>query len=234
MNAAADIEPDRLRQWGLRLVRPLSSWWMGRRWDVRERGAHLVPDRGPVIYASNHIGWLDGPLLVSRTPRPAHALIKREAFAGGRGAVLRLCGQVQLDRAGPGVDASRTAACALAAGQSIVVFSEGTRGAGNFASIERGVGWLALVSGAPVVPVVVAGTRKPGEPAGAWPPKGARIDLIYGQTIRFPAHPWPRRREMVDDVTFRIHQHLYRHLERSIREVAISLPGPLPQDDTDE
>ncbi|WP_375003452.1 lysophospholipid acyltransferase family protein [Aeromicrobium sp. CTD01-1L150] len=233
MSAAPDIVPQPLPEAGLRLLRFVASWWIRRRWDLHEQGLHHVPDRGPVIYASNHIGWLDGPLLIARTPRPAHALAKREAFDSRSGVLLRLSGQIRLDRQARDVGALRRAAGALAAGQSVVVYPEGLRGAGDFASIRRGIGWLAAVSGAPVVPVVIVGTRLAGQDAETRAAKGARIDIAYGRPLLFPAQPWPRSRETVDDVTDQIHDHLRAHLQRTLTESSLQLPGPLPAGSSD-
>ncbi|GAA2069572.1 hypothetical protein GCM10009821_02640 [Aeromicrobium halocynthiae] len=229
--AAPDVPARPLPETGLRLLRPIASRIMARRWDIRERGAHHVPERGPVIFASNHIGWLDGPLLVGRAPRPAHALTKREAFEGALGVLLRLTGQIRVDREANDVGALRTAAGALAAGQSVVVFPEAVRGSGDFAVVKPGIGWLALVSGAPVVPVVLVGTRGPGQHADARPQPGARFHVLYGRPVTFPAQAWPRPRETVDAVTDQIQQHLREHLERALRTEALELPGPLPAEE---
>ncbi len=234
MTSAPDIAPAPLPEVWLRLLRPIASRYIRRHWDVRERGRDLVPETGPVIYASNHIGWLDGPLLIARTPRPAHALAKRQAFEGRTGVLLRMCGQIRLDREARDVGALRTAAGALAAGQSVVVYPEGYRGAGDLMHIKRGVGWLALVSGAPVVPVVLVGTRLAGQDAEARAAKGSRLDVVYGPPITFPAQSWPRPREKVDAVTDEIHQHLRTHLQTTLREHRLELPGPLPVGSTDD
>lgn len=228
---APDLIARPLPEAGLRLLRPIASRIMARRWDIRERGAHHVPHRGPVIFASNHIGWLDGPLLVGRAPLPAHALTKREAFTGALGLLLRVTGQIRVDREANDAGALRTAAGALAAGQSVVVFPEAVRGAGDLALVKPGVGWLALVSGAPVVPVVLAGTRGPGQHADARPTRGARLHIVYGRPVTFPAQAWPRPRETVDAVTDQIKQHLRDHLERAVRTEGLELPGPLPAED---
>lgn len=227
--SAADVVPRPLPEAGLSLLRPAASWWIRRHWDLRERGVEHVPATGPVIYASNHIGWLDGPLLIARTPRPAHALVKAEAFEGRLGTLLRFCGQIRLDRSRNDVGALRSAAGALAAGQGVVVYPEGIRGAGDLARLKHGVGWLALVSGAPVVPVVITGTRLPGQDAEARAAKGSRLDIVYGEPVAFPAQAWPRQRERVADVTEQIRQHLRAHLARALDEGGLSLPGPLPE-----
>lgn len=225
--------PQGLPETGLRVLRPLARRYLDRRWDVRQRGEHRVPDDGPVIYASNHIGWLDGPLLILCTPRPAHALVKVEAFEGRTGRLLRFAGQIPLDRFRRDVGALRTAADALASGQSVVVYPEGLRGAGDVARTKDGVAWLAMVSGAPVVPVAIFGTRAPGEPSESRPERGSRIDVVYGEPLRITPVPWPRTRAHVAEVGRRITEHLRHHVEWAAATGHLQLPGPLPRGSTD-
>ena len=52
---------------------------------MRVHGAEHVPRTGPVIFAANHIGVIDGPLLAIFAPRPVHALTKIEMFKGCAG-----------------------------------------------------------------------------------------------------------------------------------------------------
>ena len=47
-----------------------------------------VPADGPVIFASNHVGVIDGPMLAVYAPRPVHALTKVEMFKGVLGLFL--------------------------------------------------------------------------------------------------------------------------------------------------
>lgn len=226
-------QPRRLPERALRALRPVARREIERRWDVHERGAHHVPASGPVLYASNHLGWLDGPLLVALTPRPAHALTKRESFEGRTGRLLRLTGQIPVDRFRRDVGALRTAAAALAAGQSVVVYPEGLRGAGDVAHTKDGVAWLALVSGAPVVPVAIFGTREAGGHPESRPARGARLDVVYGEPLRIAAVPWPRTRSHVAEVGRQVTAHLRRHVERSAATEHLQLPGPLPRGTTD-
>lgn len=226
-------EPQGLPETGLRLLRPLARWYLDRRWNVRQRGMHKVPETGPVIFASNHIGWLDGPLLILCTPRPAHALVKAEAFQGRTGRLLRFAGQIRLERSRRDVGALRTAADALAAGQSVVIYPEGVRGAGDVESIKDGVAWLALVSGAPVVPVAIFGTRAPGAVSESRPERGSTVDVVYGGVFRVAPLAWPRTRAHVADVAGQIHDHLRRHVAWAAETGHLELPGPLPEGNTD-
>ena len=81
-----------------RLSRPISRFIVRRRFGVRIRGAEHLPASGPVILAGNHIGVVDGPLLAVFSPRPVHALTKREMFGGALGRILLSAGQIPVDR----------------------------------------------------------------------------------------------------------------------------------------
>ena len=228
----ADRAPRGLPEAGLRLLRPFGRRYVERRWNLRERGAHHVPDSGPVILASNHIGWLDGPLLITCTPRPAHALVKAEAFEGKTGRLLRFVGQLSIRREEPDVGALRAAADALAAGQVVVVYPEGRRGDGEVHEVKHGAAWLALVTGAPVVPVALFGTRAAGADSESRPEPGATLDIMYGAPIRFDAQPWPRTAAAIADVGEQIHHHLRTHVVWAQRVGQLTLPGPLPEGTT--
>lgn len=218
-----------LPEGGLRVMRPIAGLYMNRRWDVTTRGEFHVPETGPVIFASNHIGWLDGPMLILRTPRPAHALVKAEAFEGRTGWLLRFTGQIPLHRERPDTAALRTAAAALTAGQSVVIYPEGVRGAGDVEHVKDGVGWLALFSGAPVVPVALFGTRTAGADAESKPAQGAPIEIVYGEPLRIPRQDGPRSRARIAEAAQQIHRHLQQHVADAAEHAPVPLPGPLPE-----
>lgn len=232
--ALASRPVDGLGETGLRLLRPLVRGLYLRRWDVHQSGEEHVPGDGPVILASNHIGWLDGPLMIAGSPRPAHALVKSEMFRGATGRLLRLAGQISVRRHEIDAGAVRRAVRALRAGQVVAMYPEGERGAGELEHIEPGVAYLALVTGAPVVPVAVFGTRPPGEPVDARPVKGSRIDISYGPPVTIGAIPWPRDTSSVATATETIRTALVDHLARAKSVLKQDLPGPLPKGSTDE
>jgi 1-acyl-sn-glycerol-3-phosphate acyltransferase len=155
-------------------------------WSVRVHGAHLVPARGPVILAPNHTGFLDPPLLMGTSPRPIHCLGKREIFRGPLGLFLRSIGQIPIDRSGTDRTALTSALAVLAAGRVLVVYPEGTRGSGDFADLRRGLAWLAVRSGTPVVPVVAFGVGARGTTLSALPPVRSRLDVVFGAPVELP------------------------------------------------
>ncbi len=156
-------------------------------WPVRVHQADAVPALGPVLFASNHVGLLDGPLLVAVAPRYPHCLVKQEMFHGPAGLVLRAAGQIPVDRARGDREALSRALQVLAAGGAVGVFPEGTRGRGDVGAVRQGIAWLALRSGAPVVPVACLGTRRSGESTGRLPPLRRRLDIVFGAPLRLTA-----------------------------------------------
>jgi 1-acyl-sn-glycerol-3-phosphate acyltransferase len=212
----------------LEFVRRRAYGFFHRRWEIYERGAENVPETGPVIFASNHIGWLDGPLLVATAPRTVHAMGKAEEFTGKMGKFLTAIGQIKVNRDRTDAAALRAALGALGAGQTVLVYPEGTRTDGEINQFKNGVAYLALRTGAPIVPIALFGTREAGEPSDARPPRGRRIDVVYGEPIVFPMRAWPRDRGMIDDAGRQIRDHLRAHISRAKTALNRDLPGPLP------
>ena len=120
-----------LVEWPHRVLKPVLRRRLGRRWDVHVTGLDHVPPAGPVILASNHVGWLDGPVTVITSDRAVHALVKHESFEGGAGRLLRLGAQIKLHRGRTDAAAVRTALRVLRAGQVLLVYPEGKRGDGD-------------------------------------------------------------------------------------------------------
>jgi len=228
------IDGGGLPERGLRFMRGRASGYLHRRWEIHERGQEGVPASGPVILASNHIGWLDGPLLVATSPRPPHAMVKEEEFAGKTGRLLRYVAQIKIARGRTDAGALRQAVRALRAGQCVLVYPEGRRGDGEFTRFKGGVTYLGLVTGAPIVPVAVFGTRQPGEGPHARPAPGARLDVVYGVPIQFPMQGWPRDRGMLEDAGVQIHDHLRAHVSQAKDALKRDLPGPLPTGSSDD
>jgi len=230
-SSAAVLHPPRLM---LHRLRPGASRFLRRRYDVHLHGTEQVPTGGPVIFAANHIGVLDGPLLAVFAPRPVHALTKIEMFRGRLGRFLRRSGQIPLDRFVTDPRAVRTALRVLRDGGAVGVFPEGTRGDGALHRFHHGAAYLALVSGATVVPVIILGSRDPGGGIDSTPTRGARIDLVFGPPVTFEARPWPRSKGMVRDASMLLRERLLETLGDARTRTGRDLPGPLPAGQTED
>jgi len=212
----------------LRFLRPLARSVFGHRWDVHVHGREHVPSVGAHIVAANHVGLMDGPLLAAYHPRPVHALTKREMFEGHTGRALRAVGQIPLDR--HNVDPGAIKAClrVLREHGVVGVFPEGGRGSGDLQRANAGIAYLALVTGAPIVPLAVFGTREPGGGTNSLPPRRTRIDLVYGAAVPVAAVSFPRTQEQIRQTTLFLHEALRAHLDAARALTGRELPGPIP------
>ena len=218
-------------------LRPTAAWLVRRWWRVDVHRADRVPASGGVILAANHVGVIDGPLLAVFAPRPVHALTKQEMFAGPLGGFLRRSGQISLDRFAADPGAIRSCLRVLRDGGAVGIFPEGTRGDGELRRFHHGAAYLALVTGAPVVPVTMIGTRPPGGGSNALPSREGGVDIVVGTPWRTAQQAWPRTREQVRATSALLREHMLTEVGDALALTRRSLPGPLPagqsEDDPD-
>ena len=153
-------------------------------------GMEHVPKDGPVIFASNHRSFLDPFVIGTLTRRPVYYVAKKEHFLHpARGWVMSRLGAFPVDRGSGDTQAMETARQILERGDCVVIFPEGTRTRpGPLGSPHRGVGRLALQTGAAVVPVAVFGTEAVRR---GWRVRPHRVRLRCGAPLRFPVDPLP-------------------------------------------
>jgi len=178
----------------------------------RVSGLEHVPASGPAILASNHLSIIDSVYLPLVIPRPVVFPAKAEYFTAkgplGRlwAAYLRSTNQLEMNR-GDTRSAQATleaAAEILRSGNLFGFYPEGTRSPdGRLYRGRAGLGWLALNTGAPVIPVAMVGTRKM-LPPGAPLPRPTRIEVRIGKPLEF-GHlagdpPGRARRTVADEV----------------------------------
>jgi 1-acyl-sn-glycerol-3-phosphate acyltransferase len=127
----------------------------------RVYGDERVPGTGGVIIASNHISYNDPPVVGSAVPRELHFLAKEELFRNPVfGALIRSYNAMPVKRASGDLGAMRKAMGLLKAGGAMIMFPEGTRSlSGRFLKPKPGMGMIAVMAGARVVPAYVAGTN---------------------------------------------------------------------------
>ncbi len=214
--------------------RPASRWLIRRQWDVREHETALVPAQGPVIMAVNHTGVVDGPLLAIFGPRPVHALTKQEMFDGPLGRFLTASGQIPLDRQHTDLGAVRACLAVLEQGGVVGIFPEGNRGAGDLTLFGNGAAYLSLVSGAPVVPLMMFGTRPAGGGKDALPARRATLDLVYGAPHAVARRPWPRTHALVAETSAALHARMRDDLAAGLALTGQRLPGPIPAESAKE
>jgi 1-acyl-sn-glycerol-3-phosphate acyltransferase len=128
----------------------------------RHYGTEKVPaarDPRGVILAPNHVSYLDPPILGISLKRRVTYLAKDYLFRGFLGWMLRSVGALPIKTGADDFRSIRELVRLLKEGRCIAVFPEGTRSeSGELKAPEGGVGFLALKSGAAVVPVYIRGT----------------------------------------------------------------------------
>ena len=219
------------RRFLLHALRPPSRWLVRRRYRVLVLGQENVPEHGPVVFAANHVGVIDGPLLAIFAPRPVHALTKLEMFSGLLGRFLLRSGQLPLDRFRTDVAAARSCLRVLRDDGAIGIFPEGRRGPGDLQRFHRGAAYFALAAGATVVPVSFFGTREPGGRSSSLPRRAGRIHIVFGRSLAIDASAFPRTREQVEATSQLLWQHMATELDAARSLTGCELPGPLPAGD---
>jgi 1-acyl-sn-glycerol-3-phosphate acyltransferase len=158
-------------------------------------GREHVPRSGPVILAANHLSFIDSFLIPLVSPRQVAFMAKDDYFTapGVKGWLTRTglegCGAVAVPRGGhrAAQAALETALGVLREGRAFGIHPEGSRSRdGRLYRGRTGVAWLALASGAPVVPVAVLGTDRV-QPVGAAFPRPARVTVRFGAPLLFAA-----------------------------------------------
>jgi 1-acyl-sn-glycerol-3-phosphate acyltransferase len=148
-----------------------------------------IPRDGPLVIASNHASNLDVPVigswLIPRIGRRIHWLGKKELFDWPIiGWVAASGGVHPVDRGGADVEAFRLAQRIVDEGHVLFVFPEGTRSPdGALQEARDGIALLALRTGAPIVPIGIAGTDR------VWP-KGQRLPHPGGHVTMRVGHPF--------------------------------------------
>lgn len=195
-------------------------------------GKSNVPHSGPVIFASNHLSFIDSLAIPVAAPRPVHFLAKSTYFDGigfkgwtsrtfftsiGAIPVERGAGQAALDA----LDQQRRL---LDVGSAVALYPEGTRSTdGRLYKGRTGVAFLALQTGALVVPVGLIGTDKVMPVGAKMPSLRHRITVRFGTPIDVshhgPATSGKARRLATDEIMAAIHGLSGQELANAYNEV---------------
>ena len=144
-------------QWAMRVSRLILGI------KVEVSGLDRIPPRTTLIFMPNHISFLDGPMLEMLIPGAARVVLKKSVLRiPVVGLVMRFVGFVPVDRKGAEggkKSIARAVRMVREKGYSFLIFPEGTRSRdGRLQAFRRGGFFLALESGAPIVPVTIRGT----------------------------------------------------------------------------
>ena len=170
------------------------AWALGRRymgWPVqlatrpRAYGRERIPPTGGLVYAINHMHWLDIPIVGVLSPRNIDFVAKAEAaLAPGIGRFLRWHGTIAVRRGQSDRDAVRQMRQAAREGHVLGLFVEGTRlETGRPGPAQPGAAMVAIQENVPVLPIAIYGTQ-------FWKlTNRAPCSIAFGEPVRFDGLP---------------------------------------------
>jgi 1-acyl-sn-glycerol-3-phosphate acyltransferase len=170
----------------------------------RQYGRERVPRTGGLVYAINHLHWIDIPLVGALSPRTVHYVAKAEATDFPvLGRYLRWHGTMGVRRGESDREAVRQMREAARAGKVVGLFVEGTRQrTGHPGVAQPGAAMVAVQEHVPVVPVAVYGTQL--WHVGNFQP----CSVAFGEPLHFEGLPKGGRgyKEATAEIERRIHE----------------------------
>jgi 1-acyl-sn-glycerol-3-phosphate acyltransferase len=178
--------------WVYEVVRVATSLYAWTFFRARGVDAQKVPASGPVILAPNHFSFMDHFFAGAFIRRRVSFMAKSQLFVPPLQFIYTHGGVFPVRRGHQDEEAFVTANAILARGGAIVMYSEGGRSRTGQLSEQpkRGIGRLALESGATVVPVAIHGSSHVRNWKRLQFPK---VTVRYGDAVRWPRVEAPTR-----------------------------------------
>jgi 1-acyl-sn-glycerol-3-phosphate acyltransferase len=208
-------EPD----WAYELTRFLTSLYAYTLLRVRSISSDQVPGHGAVILAPNHFSFMDHFLMGCYIRRKVRFMAKSQLFKRPMQFIYTHGGVFPVRRGARDEEVFTTANAILARGGAITMYCEGGRSrTGKLAEqAKRGIGRLALQSGAPVVPIAIHGSSRIRNWKRLRFPK---VTVQYGEPLRWErvAEPTREQQQAVADAILKEIRRLYAGLEEHGRK----------------
>ena len=199
---------------------------------VRSISPEKVPPSGPVILAPNHFSFMDHFLIGAFIRRKVRFMAKSQLFKRPMQFIYTHGGVFPVRRGVGDEETFITAETILARGGAVTMYCEGGRSrTGKLAEqAKRGIGRLALETGAPIVPIAIHGSSRIRNWKRLQFPK---VTVQYGEPIRWERVQDPTREQqqaVADEILVEIRR-LYAGLEAHgrvgvLRPRARAAPGP--------
>jgi 1-acyl-sn-glycerol-3-phosphate acyltransferase len=195
----------------VRVATTLYAWAFFR---TRGISPEKVPAEGPVILAPNHFSFMDHFFLGTSIRRKVRFMAKSQLFKPPMQWIYTHGGVFPVRRGYSDEEAFKTAGSILSRGGCIAMYCEGGRSRTGKLSetVRRGIGRLALESGAPVVPVAIHGSSHVRNWKRLRFPK---VTVLYGDPIRWERLEAPTRdqQQQVANAIFAEVRGLYAQLD---------------------
>jgi len=150
------------------------------------KGAEYIPKKGGFILASNHVSYLDPPVVAAGCPRRLSFMARHDLFFNRFFSwLISSAGAFAVKRNSADLSAMKEGIRRLKKGEALLLFPEGSRQEKNIPAVEpqAGIGFLVQKAGVPVIPVFVKGTEE-ALPKGAKFIKPAQVSVCFGRQIR--------------------------------------------------
>lgn len=199
---------------GYRILRSVAKLILTFQMRLDIRGIERLPQTGPLLLVSNHLGLTDQFAIAARLPHEVRILAKAEIFDWPIIGWLAHRGEVVPIRRGEADrEALRTVRDLLRGGAWVLVFPEGTfvdaHEPFGMAPVKTGAAWLAWYTGVTVVPVAITGTETVWAPSRGWrfwqrPPVRVTFGDPYQPSWPEQAPPKVAWRVIADEMALRI------------------------------
>jgi 1-acyl-sn-glycerol-3-phosphate acyltransferase len=197
------------------VVRVLASLYAYTFFRARAISTEKVPGRGGVILAPNHFSFMDHFLMGCYIRRKVRFMAKSQLFKGPAQWVYTHGGVFPVRRGARDEEMFITAKAILARGGAITMYCEGGRSrTGKLAEqAKRGIGRLALETGAPIVPIAIHGSSRIRNWRRLQFPK---VTVQYGDAMRWEtiAEPSKEQQQTVADQVLAEIRRMYAGLEQ--------------------
>lgn len=161
-----------------RILKPICHFLALALYRVKKVGEENVPKEGGYILCGNHIHALDGPALVATMKRKVRFMVKKEMLENKllKWFAKDVFGAFPVDRGKRDIESIKTALKVIKDGDILGIFPEGTRnGMKKNTTIKNGAAYLAVRTGAKVIPVGIQGNFKPF----------SKVTLNFGKPLDF-------------------------------------------------
>ena len=173
----------------------------------RVAGAGHVPRDRAAVYCSNHQSNVDPPVLFDAVHPRLHILYKAEIESiPVLARAFRYGGFIPVDRRNKeaALRSIEAGAASLRAGNSFLIFPEGTRSrTAELLPFKKGGFIMAIKAAAPIVPIAVQGGRDSMR-RGSWIIRPVTVSIRIGAPIESAGYTLDRRNELIAQVRARI------------------------------
>jgi 1-acyl-sn-glycerol-3-phosphate acyltransferase len=175
-----------VNDWPVKILDKVGRFLIRTLFDLDVTGLENLPSTGPVILLTNHVNFTDVGMLMILMPRRPVGLAKEELVRNPLlGPIVRTLGVIPVRRGEVDRDALRQSSELLAAGRRVLMIApEGHRsGHGRLQEAHDGVTFVAIRSGAMLVPIATHGNERFWR--NVFTLRKTRAHIVIGRGFRF-------------------------------------------------